>query len=211
MAEKLSLVSSLFAEVTPAGAYYAISNPRMDNARRMLIRIIRDGHRAPLTPDQLINWAEADSLDQALQLLFRLQRLEFIQGVTTPRVLPPGNLETILPPLLEKLSNSGRALLADDNGFYLATVGFHHETAEEIGALAGDLLTFNERHSLLLRNHLNLNSSAWAISDPTGRSELGFFPLYIGSQSFVLIIGGLPQFQTEYFLTLTEALIRRYS
>jgi len=211
MAEKLSLVSSIFAEATPTGAYYAISNPRMDNARRMLIRILREGYRAPLIPDQLIDWAEADSLDQALQLLFRLQRLEFVQGITTPRSPPTGNLESILPPILEKLSNSGRALLADDNGFYLASVGFRHETAEEIGALAGALLSLNEHHALLLRNHLNLNSSAWAITDPTGRSELGFFPLYVGAQSFVLIIGGLPQFQTHDFLILTEVLIRRYS
>ena len=38
-----------------------------------------------------------------------------------------------LPTLLEQLSNSGKALLADENGLYFANANFHHEAAEELG------------------------------------------------------------------------------
>jgi hypothetical protein len=62
-----------------------------------------------------------------------------------------------------------------------------------------------------LKNNLNISSSAWAICDPTGRSELGFYPLHVGQQAFVLIIGGTPHLQGEEFVTMIQALSRRYS
>ncbi len=211
MSEKLSLNPALYAEVTPAGAYYAVSSPTPDSARRMLVRILREGSLAPLTEERLLALAEAETVEQGLQLLYRLQRLEFVQGTETPRPQPEGNLETMLPDLLGRLSDSGRALLADDNGFYLACSGFRHESAEEIAALAGDMLSLSQRHALLLKNNLNISNSAWAISNPAGHSELGFFPLHVGRQSFVLIVGGNPQLQGVEFVTLVESLSRRYS
>jgi hypothetical protein len=212
MAESLSLTSpSLFAEATAAGAYYAVASANRDNARNLLIHVLKEGGTAPLTLERLQSWAETDSPDEALQLLYRLQRLDFVQGTETPREMPSENLETTLPGLLGKLSESGRALLADDNGFYLACAGFHHESAEEIAALAGDILSLSERHARLLKNNLNISSSAWAICDPTGRSELGFYPLHVGQQAFVLIIGGTPHLQGEEFVTMIQALSRRYS
>jgi hypothetical protein len=121
------------------------------------------------------------------------------------------NLESQLPSLLAALSDNGRALLADDNGLYYATAGFHHESAEEIAALAGDIMSLNRRHALLLKNNLNISSLAWSVSNPAGQSELGFFPLHVGQQSFVLVIGGTPRLQDEHFVTLIELLSRRYA
>lgn len=210
MAEKLFLKSSLYAEATPAGAYYAVASPAMDNARKLLGRILKEGSQAPLTESVLLNWAETDSLDDAMALLYRLQRLEFVQGVSVPRALPEGNLETTLPPILEKLSDVGRALLADDNGLYLVSAGFRHEAAEEIAALAGDVLALNDRHALLLRRNLNIRGGVWACCDAAGRSELGFYSLHVGSHTFMLILGGTPQVQSENFVLLIEALCRRY-
>ncbi|MDD3518816.1 MAG: hypothetical protein PHQ14_10745 [Chromatiales bacterium] len=211
MTEKLTLNPSLYAEATPAGAYFAVAAPVQDTARRLLVQILREGARAPLTEERLATWVGAEGKGQALQLLYRLQRLDFVQGSEAPKVLPEDNLETMLPEILARLSDSGRALLADDNGFYVACAGFRHESAEEIAALAGDILGLSSRHALLLKNNLNISSSAWAISDPAGRSELGFFPLYLGKQSFVLILGGAPQLQSDDFVMLIQALIHRYS
>lgn len=211
MAEKLSLKSSLFAEVTPAGAYFAIASPAQDSARKLLAAILKEGAQAPLTEAHLLEWAGTESVDQAMQLLYRLQRLEFVQGASVPRTLPEGNLESILPNLLVKLSDTGRALLADGNGFYLASAGFHHESAEEIAALAGDVLALSDRHTLLLQRNLNMRSSSWSICDAAGRSELGFYTLYVGQQIFMLIVGGAPQLQGDDFVVLVEALSRRYT
>ena len=51
-----------------------------------------------------------------------------------------------LPTLLEQLSNSGKALLADENGLYFANANFHHEAAEELGLLASEVAK-NRRQS----------------------------------------------------------------
>lgn len=211
MAETITLNASLYAEATPAGAYYAVASPTSDGARKLLARILKEGSQAPLTEARLCEWAETDSLDDALQLLYRLQRLEFVQGANVPRALPEGNLESTLPGLLARLSDTGRGLLAESNGFYVACAGFRHEAAEEIAALAGDVLALSDRHALLLRRNLNIRSSAWASCDAAGRSELGFYSMYVGQQTFVLILGGTPQIQGEDFVFLIEALSRRYT
>jgi hypothetical protein len=211
MAEILSLNSPLYAEATPAGAYFAVASPVADSARKLLARILKEGSYSPLTESRLLEWTDTDSLDLAMQLLYRLQRLEFVQGSNIPRALPDGNMESILPSMLGKLSDTGRALLADGNGLYLACAGFHHEAAEEIAALAGDVLALSDRHALLLQRNLNIRSSAWAICDAAGRSELGFYSLYVGQQTFMLILGGTPQLQGDDFVLLIEALSRRYT
>jgi hypothetical protein len=210
MPEQLKLKPDLYAEATPAGAYYAAASPVTDPARRMLQRILRDGHGAPIDDQRLCFWATTNDLQMAMQVLYRLQRLGFIRGSEKPRQPPEGSLENLLPPLLARLSDIGRTLLADDNGFYIAAAGFHHEAAEEVAALAGDLLTISQHHSLLLKNNLNLSSSAWALTDPTGQAELGFYPLHVNDQAFVLIIGGTPNLQSDDFVTLVQTLNRRY-
>ncbi|NNM82359.1 MAG: roadblock/LC7 domain-containing protein [Burkholderiales bacterium] len=210
MPDILTLNRSLFAEVTPAGAYYAVASAHLDSARKMLIRLLTEGTNRPPSEEQLMAWSELGSPDDAVQLLYRLQRLDFVRGTETPKRMPQGSLESILPNLLASLSSTGRSILADDSGFYLVTSGFYHEAAVEIAALAGDILTMSNRHALLLKNNLNINSNAWAIMDPAGQSELGFFPMYMGNQSFVLIIDGAPRLQGDEFVTLVQALSYRY-
>ncbi|WP_376767250.1 roadblock/LC7 domain-containing protein [Paludibacterium denitrificans] len=73
---------------------------------------------------------------------------------------PRANLESQLPELLSNLSDTQHALLADDNGLYYATAGFLHESAEEIAALAGDIISLSRRHTLLLKQNLNLTSTS---------------------------------------------------
>ena len=72
-------------------------------------------------------------------MLYRLQRLEFLYGEETPTIVSQDNLESRLPEMLGRLSDTGKALIADDNGLYFATAGFHHESSEEIAALAGEV------------------------------------------------------------------------
>ncbi|TCS73489.1 hypothetical protein EDC61_102267 [Sulfuritortus calidifontis] len=211
MSERLSLKEALYAQITAAGAYYAVASPTPDPSRKLLINIMKEGHKGTLNQGRLMAWTGTRSLEQALQLLYRLQQLDFVQGASAPSAPPQDNLETMLPALLGGLSQAGRALLADDNGFYLGSAGFLHEAAEEIAALAGDILSLSQRHARLLKNNLNIGSSAWAIADPSGNAELGFYPLHVGKQSFVLIIGGTPQLQGDGFVTLVQALSRRYA
>ncbi|MCS3803628.1 hypothetical protein HNO92_002864 [Chromobacterium alkanivorans] len=210
MNDELRLSGPLYPMATPAGAFYAVAGAEADLTRRLLLNILRLGHAVPLSEPLLSEWCD-DELEQALATLYRLQRLEFVHGTAEPRPAAAGNLESQLPELLAALSGSGQALLADDNGLYYATAGFRHETAEEIAALAGDLMSLSRRHHLLLKNHLNLGSAAWAAVDPVGRSQLAFYPLHVAQQAFALIIGGEPRLQSEAFVGLVELLVRRYA
>jgi hypothetical protein len=180
MSDNLSLKDALYPIASPAGAYYAVSSPEQDAARVLLTQILRLGHSVPLTEALLAEWSNND-LDKGLETLYRLQRLDFVHGTEEPRPSLAVNLESQLPSLLAALSDNGRALLADDNGLYYATAGFHHESAEEIAALAGDIMSLNRRHALLLKN--NLNITAWPGRSATlpGRASWGFSPCTWGS------------------------------
>ncbi|MEW6612175.1 MAG: roadblock/LC7 domain-containing protein [Pseudomonadota bacterium] len=211
MAVELTLAGELYAQATPAGAFYAVASPQPDNSRQTLLSILRHGEHSPLSDGQVLEWTGADSVEDGLKVLFRLQRLGLVRGVETPVPAPQERLEDVLPALIGRLSDKGKAVLADDNGFYLAASGYPHEAAEELAGLAGDLLALHARHGRLLKNNLKLATEAWALVDPAGRSELGFWPLYIGKQNFVLIIGETPRLQNQEFVTLIQALNNRYA
>lgn len=211
MSDSYQLNGSYYARATPAGAYYATTTQHQDPGIRLMLQILRDGARAPLDETLLQAWSPEEKLEIMLERLYRLQRLEFICATEVPDTLDEERLETLLPQWLAHLSTSGTALLADDNGLCYASTGFTHETAEEISALGGDLISLSRRHARLLQNNLKLVSQAWALTTPDGQSELGFHPLLIGEQPFMLAIGGQPRLTADALVHLIEALVRRYA
>jgi hypothetical protein len=120
-------------------------------------------------------------------------------------------LEAILSGYLSKLSENGKALLADKQGFYLASHGFPHEVAEELSALSADIATVHDRRSGLLMNNMGLASHAWAVVDAFGNSQVGFWPLFIDKNRFVIAISGVPHFNQPEFVSLVWALTIRYA
>lgn len=200
----------LYLGPTPAGAFLAASRKGDDAARRLILRLLGRERTPPLaaaTVARLAGVAEAD----AAELLLRLQTLALVQGLAVAREAPVAAFETLLPPLLSQLSGSGRCVLADSQGFYLATSGYPHETAEELSALGADVIGMHERHARLLEGNLAMAAASWGLLDASGNSQLGFWPLNLGTHVFVLAIGGVPRFNTPEFVTLAWALARRYS
>ncbi|MCE5387306.1 MAG: roadblock/LC7 domain-containing protein [Acidithiobacillus sp.] len=206
----VSASTPLYAELSPAGAFYVSSGPELEGNRTVLLGILREGAQAPFSVTTALRWTRLDGEEDALRSILRLQRLGLIRGNEKPRPAPTERLEDILPPLLAQLSDRKQALLADENGFYLATAGFLHESAEELAGLSADLLSLQNRHGRLLRNNLRVHSESWALVDPAGQSELGFWPLFIGPQRFMLIIGGTPLLQNQSFVSLIQVLDQRY-
>jgi len=206
-----SLVEDLFIQPTPAGCYYALSTPAKTPERQLLRTILQRDPLPALTGDDLQRWSTLDDPEQALALLHRLQSLHWVQGFREARSCPQQPLESLLPRLLHSFSSQNKALLADHQGFYLASSGFPHEVAEELSALSADLANLHERRVGVLQNNLGLNSSAFAIVDSAGNSRLGFWPLYIGALRFVLVVSGMPQLNHPDFVTLTWLLSRRYT
>ena len=157
-----------------------------------------------------MKWNLCKDEGESLELLYHTQNLGWVEGVDQRQAAPTGALEDIVPNLLPALSGNGKALLADSQGFYVSSQGFTHEAAEELSALSADIASLHDRHQGLLGNNLRLGSSAWALIDAAGNSQVGFWPLFIGDQRFVLVVGGTPHFNQPALTTLVWTLSTRY-
>ncbi len=205
-----TLIDGLFLYPTAAGAYQAVSQPDADKPRRLLRRLLQLPETPALTLDQLAALTDDDP-QKSLSLLHHCQKLGWIQGLAAAVKAPQGNLEDILPALLSNISENGKVLLADEQGFYLASQGFPHEVAEELSAMSADLASLHSRRSGLLVNNLGIGSHAWAIVDAFGHSQIGFWPLFVGKHRFIIAIAGIPHFNCAELVTLIWALSKRYA
>ncbi|HGT4315202.1 TPA: peptidase M23 [Neisseria meningitidis] len=211
MESTLSLQANLYPRLTPAGAFYAVSSDAPSAGKTLLHSLLKADADEMVSSEKLRTWADTADIDTALNLLYRLQKLEFLYGDENGHSDGINLSDEQLPLLMEQLSGSGKALLVDRNGLYLANANFHHEAAEELGLLAAEVAQMEKKYRLLIKNNLYINNNAWGVCDPSGQSELTFFPLYIGSTKFILVIGGIPDLGKEAFVTLVRILYRRYS
>ncbi len=207
---KLNLNTDLFLEPTPAGAYFATSAKNEEPARGLLLGILNERSLPILDSTRISLWSGLQQ-KESVELVHRLQELGWLSGQERTLTAPEGPLEKVLPGMLRQVSAEGKALLADDQGFYLSTSGIAHETAEALSAVSADLGSTYERHQRLLVNNMGVRDQAWTLSDAAGNSKLGFWPLHIGPQRFVLVIQGRPTFNQPAFRDLVWVLAIRYS
>jgi hypothetical protein len=206
-----SLTEGLYLYPTPAGAYYSASSVETGKPRQFLKNILQQTQTPSLTLETLQALMGYDDEQKCLELLHHCQKLGWIQGVNPAREYPSGALENVLPKLLSSISENGKVLLADQDGFYLVSSGFPHEVAEELSALSAEIATVHDRRSRLLHNNMGLASNAWAVVDVFGNSHVGFWPLFIGKNRFVIAISGIPHFNQPDFVSLVWALSLRYA
>jgi hypothetical protein len=207
---KYQLVDNIYLSPTPAGAYYCVSG-ESDTPSRNLLQVLMQKRLPPaLSVHALQSWTGIDDDEEILALLYRMQSLGWLEGQKHQQSAPDGSLEDVLPDLLADLSDSGKVLLADEQGFYLCSQGFPHETAEELSALSADLSSLYQRHQGLLQNNLSLETSAWALVDAAGNGQIGFWPLWVGTHRFVLVIKGVPLLNQPALMKLIWVLSIRY-
>jgi len=206
-----SLTEELYLYPTPAGAYYAACSEETDKPRQFLRALLKQQQTCELNVANLQQLMGQNEEQKCMELLHHCQKLGWIQGLDAVLQYPQGALEEILPGLLSKISEHGKVLLADSQGFYLASHGFPHEVAEELSALSAEIASVHERRSGLLMNNMGLASHAWAVIDASGNSQVGFWPLFIGNNRFVVAISGIPHFNQSEFVSLVWALSIRYT
>lgn len=209
--KRYRLAENLYIHPTPGGCYHAVSTPSGSPAKQLIRALLRQETSPSLTLEGLKEWSGLSGDEQALSMLHRLQEIGWVQGYRTPVHSLEKPLGEVLPGLLKTLGSQNKVLLADSQGFYLASSGFPHEVAEELSALSADLANLHERRSGLLLNNLGLNSSAWSLVDANGNSKLGFWPLYIGALRFVLAVSGMPRLNHPDFVQLVWMLSLRYN
>lgn len=206
---KYQISGDHYLYATPGGAYYAVSRPADEPARRFMQRLLRERESPLVTVELMRSWSGLGEQD-ALGLLYHLQSSGLVEGIGAPLSAPEESLEIMLPPLLSQLSDDGKAVLAERRGLHISSAGFNHESTEEFAALGADLLAVHERHEKLLHRHLRARGDGWGLVNASGYGEIGFWPLYIGAQQLILVIGGLPQFNQPAYTTLVWALAVRY-
>jgi len=207
----LTLAKGLFLHPTPAGAYSAISSDENNPSRTLLRNLLIRQETPELTLELLMEISLAKTNEDALEQLKHLQALSWVEGLESPKMVNESPVEEALPKLLSNFSSSSKVLLADDQGFYLASSGFPHEVAEELSALSAELASLHARRSGVLVNNLGLSSSAWSVVGADGHSKIGFWPLFIGKQRFVLVMEGVPNLNRSEFVELVWLLSRRYA
>ncbi len=204
------LTQDIYVAATPAGAYYSVCSEEETPSRRMM-RILLSRAETPLVgPERLQDLDFSDNEDGAMSLLYHAQALGWVEGLDAAQQAPAGKLEDTLPEFLAQLSGAGKALLADSQGFYICSEGFPHESAEELSALSADIASLQTRHDRLLQNNLGLGTSAWSLVDAAGNSQLGFWPIFVGDQRFVLVISGIPHLNKPALTKLVWCLSKRY-
>lgn len=207
--EDLQLHTGLYLSPTPAGAFYYCASSQQDPARHLLQHLFQQ-RQFPALDDATLENATGSQAEDAATLLYHMQRQFLVQGLSRPQSCPEGPLEKVVPFLLPTLSGEGKALLADDQGFYVASCGFTHEAAEELAALSASLGLLHKRHQGLLNTNLGYQGNAWTLGDAAGNSQIGFWPLFVGKQRFSLVISGLPRFNQKAFTRLVWSLGIRY-
>lgn len=205
------LIEDSYVTVTPAGAYFAATTPEPTPARRLLLSLLALPHTPRAADGDLQTWSGQNSYDEALELLYRLQRAGWVRGNKNLRVPPHVNMERDVPPMIALLSGEGRALLADLQGFPLSNVGFTHEASEEIARLAASVGALAADYRATVGANLGIRSSAWSVVDAAGYSQIGFWPLYLGSSGFMLVLAGEPRFNQPEFANLVWGLAHRYN
>lgn len=198
-----------FIKITPSGAYYATLDDEPDPSRALLLQFLMADASFPYS-DKLVVELSGEDPETSKHLFVSLLERGFVELVPKPMVLINQSIERTLPDLLPRLSSKEKAILADDQGFCLGNVGYDEQHAEQIAALSGDLLSLHGRHKGLLNSQLKLMGESWAIVDPLGQSQLGFWVFQFSQKRFVLALEGIPKFNDEAFIYLVSALARRY-
>ncbi len=210
MAAEFQLNDRAYILPTPLGAYCAVSSTEPDPARQMLFALMGERQAPQATAAHLAQWVKGDfTFDDVKALLYRMQQVGWILGQEEPATVGIEDFDREVSTLLADLSSEGKTLLADGEGLYIAQTGFAHEVAEQLAQLSAEAARLQKKHERLIHANMNLISSAIAIVDSGGYSQVGFWPLYLGDSHFVLVVQGLPLLHKHAFVRLVWALWHR--
>jgi hypothetical protein len=198
----------LYLGIAPAGAYHATAANESTPARRLLWRLLKERY-TPRVGD--LPWADwlGDSQDEsAADLVARMETLGWVWGLEAPQYCPTDGLERHLPHVLPTLSSLSQALLADHQGLQIGYAGFDEAQAQGIAAVSADAVALAFRCRTLLGSMERTGPGAWGMIDAAGHSQIGVWPLFLGTKWFALVLGGRPRFNHPDFLRLVWALSR---
>lgn len=202
-------VDQRFYLPTPAAAFFAVADAAEVPVRRFLAALMREAGSRPADMATLMRWTGLQDPAQVRAFIEQLLSRGWLVSHEQSPALPGGSLEEELPRLLPALSSEHRVLLADTLGFAVFDQGFEAERVEELAALSADLANLHRRRAAAVEHQMGVAGAAWALVSPRGDSRLGFWPLHIADQRFVLVMGGQPLFDQPQLVDFVILLHRR--
>lgn len=195
---------------TPGGAYYLVQNDSKNRQKQALAKLFSMKKTPPLTKTALMLLFGEEDVELLKQEVINCRKMKLLQLVDEERSVPDGNLQSILSNLIGRFSLQNKALLSDSQGFCLYNGGFSEQMSEEISVLSAEIAAMHERRAKDIDDKLKLNSQAWSVVDASGNSKLGFWPLHINREVFVLVIEGVPFFNQQAMVDLIWTLYSNY-
>ena len=200
---------------TPKGAYYLTQ----DSVESWQKEVLKNLFSLPCSPQvnnqslqELFNIHIRTKEDQILlhNKVSEFQKLKYLKIVDNPIEAPTENFENNLNHLFKELLKDNKIILSDSHGFCIANNGFPAEMGDEISVLSADIAIMHKRRAIEINKKLGLRSQAWSIVDETGTSCLGFWPLIINQETFVITIEGIPFFDKPSIVSLVWILYLHY-
>ncbi|MCF6226698.1 MAG: hypothetical protein L3J22_10430 [Xanthomonadales bacterium] len=199
-----------YLTATPTSAYHFTQSNSKHWQKDVLTRLF-SLPKSPALNDKTLSALFLTSNSAQIEYRFdECIKLKLLQVVTKEVVVPDVQLEDNLQSLIRDLSKNKKALLCDSQGFCIVSHGFTDAQSEEISALSAEIAILHRRRAVSITTKLKINSSAWSITDISGKSCLGFWPLTIGEEVFVLVIEGEPSLQRPAMTSLAWILFSRY-
>lgn len=195
---------------TPGGIYYLVQDQSESWQKNVLKKLLSYSKSPVLNSDTLKNIFDTNNDTELKNKLDECERMKLIQVIKTELHAPNENFEDGLKNIIHVFSNKEKVLLSDSQGFCISNHGFPVEISEEISVLSADIAIMHKRRAIDINEILGFNSQAWSIVDASGNSKLGFWPLNIEDEVFVLAIEGVPFFNRPELITLVWMLYLRY-
>ncbi|WP_295452836.1 hypothetical protein [uncultured Thiodictyon sp.] len=192
----------LYLGVTPAGAYHAAAAQEPTPMRRLLLKLLKERSTPRVGDVPWTDWLGEAPPEPAVELIARMETLGWLWGLEAPEQCPSDSLEPLLPQLLPSLSSLRQALLADHHGLQIGYAGFDEAQVQGLAAVSADAVALAFRCRRLLGGLERAGPGAWGMIDAAGHSQIGVWPLFLGTEWFALILGGRPRFNHPDFLRL---------
>ncbi len=199
-----------FVHLTPIGAYYATNSKQNSPLHRLLRYLLKLSSSPQLNKQALQQFRENAGLESALAMVKLASKRQFISLSSQETKVSTVTLETSLPKLFRELSDDGKVLLADDQGFCLGQIGFDDSTSEQLAALSADIAIVQERHQSAL-TAVSEFGNIWGVISPVTKHQLSFWPIFVGDYRFVLVLGQKMSLNQPAFTQLIRLLSVRYA
>ncbi len=173
-------------------------------------RLLSEPESSILNESYLYSWLQVNEPKAAVSKFNELRNLGLIKGSESQSKISNIASDEAINICLNKFSEVA-CMLANDQGFHLANVGFSKEIADELAVVAAELHSFHHKRVKRIVVEGVARSDVWSILGQDSSSGLSFRPIHTDHQNFILIIKGSPNFNNSGLLDLARILMNKYN